>query len=71
MKINIVYKEENGWFIGHVQEYSDYENQGKTLDELKGNLLEIYEDINKGLVLDAKPAQLLEIEVWKRKNYWK
>ena len=46
-----------------MQEYSDYENQGKTLDELKGNLLEIYEDINKGLVLDAKPAQLLEIEV--------
>jgi hypothetical protein len=33
-------------------------------------LLDIYEDINKGLVPDAKPAQLLEVEVWKGKNYW-
>ena len=63
MKINIVYKEKNGWFIGHLQEYPDYESQGKTLDELKENLLGIYEDINKGLVPDAKPAQLLEVEV--------
>jgi len=63
MKINIVYKTEDGWFVGHVQEYPDYESQGKTLDELKENLLDIYEDITKGLVPDAKPAQLLEVEV--------
>lgn len=63
MKINIVYKEEDGWFVGHVQEYPDYESQGKTLDELKENLLDIYGDINKGLVPDAKPSQLLEVEV--------
>ena len=63
MKINIVYKEEDGWFVGHVQEYPDYESQGKTLNELKENLLDIYRDIKKGLVPDAKPAQLLEVEV--------
>ena len=50
MKINIVYKAEVGWFVGHVQEYPDYESQGKTLDELKENLLNIYADINKGEV---------------------
>lgn len=63
MKTNIIYKEENGWFVGHIQEYPDYESQGKTLDELKENLLDIYEDINKGLVPDAKPSQLLEVAI--------
>ncbi len=46
MKTNIIYKEEDGWYIGHIQEYPDYESQGKTLDELKGNLQEIYYDLN-------------------------
>ncbi len=31
MKINIVYKEEKGWFVGHIQENLDYESQGKTV----------------------------------------
>jgi len=26
MKINIVYKEEKGWFVGHIQEYPDYDS---------------------------------------------
>jgi predicted RNase H-like HicB family nuclease len=63
MKINIVYKKEKEWFIGHIQEYPDYESQGKTVDELKENLIEIYNDINKGLVPDAEPFQLLEVAI--------
>ena len=48
MKINIIYKKEKEWFIGHIQEYPDYESQGKTIEELKENLLDIYDDIEKG-----------------------
>jgi len=63
MKIHIVYRKEKGWFVGHIQEYPDYESQGKTLDELKGNLIEIYGDIEKGLVPEAKPFQILEVAI--------
>jgi predicted RNase H-like HicB family nuclease len=63
MKINIVYKKEKEWFVGHIQEYPDYESQGKTLEELKGNLIEIYDDITKGLVPDAEPFQILEVAI--------
>jgi len=63
MKINIVYKEEKGWFVGHIQEYPDYESQGKTLEELRNNLIEIYDDIGKGLVPDAQPSQILEVSI--------
>jgi len=63
MKINILYKEEKEWFIGHIQEYPDYESQGKSLEELRDNLIEIYNDIRKGLVPDAKPFQVLEVAI--------
>lgn len=63
MKISIVYKEEDGWYTGHIQEYPDYESQGKTLDELKKNLIEIYNDIKKGLVPDVKPSKVLELVI--------
>ena len=63
MKLNIVYKKEKDWYIGHKQEYPDYESQGKTLDELKENLIEIYHDISKGLVPDAEAFQLLEVAI--------
>ena len=63
MEFKIVYKKKKHWFIGHIQEYPDYESQGRTLDELRGNLIEIYNDINKGLVPDAEPFQLLEVAI--------
>jgi predicted RNase H-like HicB family nuclease len=63
MKLNIVYKKQGEWFIGHIQEYPDYESQGKTVNELGKNLIEIFHDINEGLVPDAEPFQLLEVAV--------
>jgi len=63
MKIKIIYSHENGWYIGHLQEYPDYESQGITLDELKENLLDIYTDIKNGLVPEAKPYNVLELVV--------
>lgn len=63
MKISIIYKEENGWYVGHIQEYPEYESQGKTLDELKQNILDIYADIKEGLVSEAKPSKVLELVI--------
>ena len=61
--MRIVYQEKDNWFIGHIQEYPDYETQGKTLEELKTNLMDIYQDIVNGLVPNAEPFKILEIAV--------
>ena len=53
--MEIVYQEQDGWFIGHIEEYPGYETQGETLEELKANLLDIYHDISNGLVSDVEP----------------
>ncbi len=63
MKINIIYKKEKEWYVGHIQEYPDYESQGKTLEELKNNLIEIANDIKEGLVPDAEPFSILEVAI--------
>lgn len=63
MKIRILYRKEGEWYVGHIQEYPDYESQGKTLEELRNNLMEIYEDIRKGLVPEAEPFQILEVAI--------
>ncbi|MEK6765783.1 MAG: type II toxin-antitoxin system HicB family antitoxin [Planctomycetota bacterium] len=63
MKTCIIYKEDDGWYVGHIREYPDYESQGTTLEELKRNLLEIYNDIKEGLVPDAKPSKIFELVV--------
>jgi len=61
MEFKMLYKRKGGWYIGHIQEYPDYESQGNSLDELRENLIEIYNDINRGLVPDAEPFHLMEV----------
>jgi predicted RNase H-like HicB family nuclease len=45
-----VYYQENDIWVGWLEEYPDYRSQGETLDELKENLKDIYEDINAGKI---------------------
>jgi predicted RNase H-like HicB family nuclease len=33
--IKFVYWEEEGWYLGYLQDYPDYRTQGETLDDLK------------------------------------
>jgi predicted RNase H-like HicB family nuclease len=44
-RINIVYWEEEGGWIGYLQEYPDYWTQGDSLDDLKEHLKDLYQDI--------------------------
>jgi len=54
---------EDDWFIGHIQDYPDYESLGRSLNELKDNLIEIYNDIKKGLIPEAEPFKLMKVAI--------
>ncbi len=43
-----VYYQEDDMWIGWLEEYPDYRTQGETLEELKENLRDIYEDLTSG-----------------------
>jgi predicted RNase H-like HicB family nuclease len=44
-RVNIVYWEEEGGWIGYLQEYPDYWTQGNSLDDLREHLKDLYQDI--------------------------
>lgn len=48
--MKFVYYQENDTWVGWLEEYPDYRSQGKTLDELKEYLRDIYEDLNTGKI---------------------
>ena len=49
-KIKFVYYQEDATWVGWLDKYPDYRTQGATLEELKENLRDIYDDINSGKV---------------------
>ncbi len=56
-KIKIVYWQDEGMWIGYLQNHPDYLTQGETLEELKENLIDIYKDIGDGLIPNVKTVE--------------
>ncbi len=48
MKISFIYWKEGDYWLGFLENYPDYQSQGKTLEELQNNLKDIYSDLNSG-----------------------
>jgi predicted RNase H-like HicB family nuclease len=49
-RINIVYWEEDGAWLGYLQEYPDYWTQGESLSDLEAHLRDLYADITGGQI---------------------
>lgn len=45
-----IYYQYEDMFIGWFEEFPDYKTQGETLDELKENLKDIYDDLTNGKI---------------------
>lgn len=43
--VKFVYWQNEGLWLGYLQDYPDYWSEGETLDDLKKNLKELYLDI--------------------------
>ena len=59
-----VYWEEDGAWLGYLQDYPDYWTQGETLDDLKAHLRDLYADLTSGEIpgirkLDEKLRKVL------------
>ncbi len=48
--VKIVYWQDGDIWLGYLQDYPDYATQGMSLDELKVNLRDIYNDITAGYI---------------------
>jgi hypothetical protein len=57
--VKIVYWEEEGGWLGYLQDYPDYWTQGDTLDDLKEHLKDLYRDISSGQLQGIRKVEEL------------
>jgi hypothetical protein len=48
--VGFTYWEDEGVWLGHLDEYPDYTTQGVSLDDLKEHLLDLYRDLSSGCI---------------------
>ena len=48
--IKYVRWEEDGAWIGYLQDYPDYWTQGETLEDLQAHLRDLYQDLTSGQI---------------------
>jgi hypothetical protein len=53
--------QEDGTWLGYLQEYPDYWTQGETLDDLKEHLTDLYRDLSSGQVPGVRKVEELVI----------
>ncbi len=59
--IKVVYWEEDGAWLGYVQDYPDYWTQGETLDDLREHLKDLYQDLSSGQIPGIRKVEELVV----------
>lgn len=56
----VVWEEEGGW-LGYLEEYPDYWTQGDTPDDLREHLRDLYADLSVGAIPGARRVEELVV----------
>ena len=59
--VKYVYWEEDGAWLGYLQDYPDYWTQGETLDDLKEHLRDLHADLSGGQIPGIRKVDNLVI----------
>jgi predicted RNase H-like HicB family nuclease len=59
--LRYVYWQDGEWWLGYIEEFPDYPTQGKSLDELKENLRDIYEELTSGRIPAVRRVAEMQI----------
>ncbi len=61
MKPKYVYWQDEEMWLGYLEDYPDYWTQGESEEELKENLLDLYQDLSGGEVPNVRRVAELDI----------
>jgi predicted RNase H-like HicB family nuclease len=61
MKLKYIFWQDGVEWLGYLEEFPDYMSQGKTLEELKENLKDIYTELESGAIPAVRKIGELEI----------
>lgn len=61
MKKKYIYWLDDDMWLGYLEEYPDYWTQGETEEELRNNLLDIYNELAGGTIPNVRRVAELEV----------
>ncbi len=61
MKAEFIYWQDEDFWLGYLDEYPDYHTQGKTLDELRLNLKDLFLELTSGAIPYVRKKGELEV----------
>ena len=61
MELAYTYYENEGWFIGYLNDYPDYPTQGETLEELENMLRSLHSDIKSDEVPYIRHSGIIKV----------
>lgn len=61
MKQKYIYWQDDDMWLGFLEEYPDYWTQGETEEELRDNLLDIYNELTNGTIPNVRKVAELEV----------
>lgn len=56
-----IYWQRGPFWIGHLEEFPDYQTQGESLEDLESHLRDLYEDLSAGLIPGVRRVGELNI----------
>ncbi|MEZ4676019.1 MAG: type II toxin-antitoxin system HicB family antitoxin [Caldilineaceae bacterium] len=59
--VKIVFWEEDGSWLGFLQDYPDYWTQGETLEDLREHLRDLFQDITGGHIPGIRKVEELVV----------
>ncbi len=59
--VKVVVWEENGAWLGYLQDYPDYWTQGKTQEDLREHLKDLYHELNGGHIPGIRKVEDLVV----------
>jgi predicted RNase H-like HicB family nuclease len=59
--IKIVLWEDNGAWLGYLQDYPDYQTQGETPEDLREHLKDLYQDVTSGALRGIRKVEDLVV----------
>jgi predicted RNase H-like HicB family nuclease len=59
--VRYIYWQDGEMWLGYVEEFPDYMTQGESLDELRANLKDLYEELTSGRIPSVRRVAELPI----------
>jgi predicted RNase H-like HicB family nuclease len=57
--VRVIYWEQDGGWLGYLEEYPDYWTQGDSLEDLREHLKDLYRDLTSGELPGIRKAEEL------------